>query len=268
MPTHGQDLNQNLPIERRPPASGSNGATNAVRPVAAPLRAPLRGSASGFMTAGRSPGEFARAATHSARVRFLKRALPIGGSLAIAVLVAAYLMSQFSLPRIDPGEAAVVDGKLVMNNPKLAGTDPNQRPYTLSAERAVQDAAKPTRVTLEKIEGRLAVSDTNFAKVGAGTGVYDTEARTLELSGQVRVDTDDGMSIRLENAAIDIDKGTLVSNSPVTVDTGRARVSAQSLKVSNKGKSIVFENKVRMLLQPIDPAAAKPMPAASNGVAQ
>ncbi len=226
-------------------ASGSN----------APLRH-VRTSQSAFLTAGRSPAEFARAAKHSRRVRFLKLALPLGGTLTIFILVGAYLFSQFNLPTIDPGEANVVNGQLVMNNPKLAGTDSNDRPYTLSAVRAVQDAQKPNRVMLEKIEGRLSIDDTNFARVAAGTGLYDTEAQTLDLDGAVSVDTDDGMTIRMEGASIDIDKGRLVSQRPVTVDTGRAKVSAQTLIVENKGKTIIFENKVRMVLQPIDPANA------------
>ncbi len=238
-------------------ASQAGGFARAVSPEmrAGPVRA-SRSPHNEFLTAGRSPAEFARAAKHTSRVRFLKWALPLGGTLTIVALIAVYILSQLSLPQIDPGEAKVVNGQLVMNNPKLAGTDSNNRPYTLSAEKAVQDAEKPTRVMLEKIVGKLSVSETNFARVAAGTGLYDTDAQTLELDGSVSVDTDDGMSIRLEGASIDIDKGRLVSQRPVVVDTGRARVSAQSLIVENKGKTIIFENKVLMILQPIDPEKA------------
>ena len=63
----------------------------------------------------------------------------------MAIIIAAYLYSLFSLPAIDPGEARIADGKLVMNNPKISGADSNNRPYTLTAVRAVQDAAKQAK---------------------------------------------------------------------------------------------------------------------------
>jgi lipopolysaccharide export system protein LptC len=209
-----------------------------------------------FMSAGRSPEEFARAQRHSRRVRFLKLALPIGGVLSILLLIGAYAVSQFALPSIDPGEARIMDGKLVMNNPKISGSDSQNRPYHLSADRAVQDASKPTRVTLENIKGDLTIDAENSAAVTAGQGVYDSIAKTLVLSGKVAVDTRDGMSLRLEGASIDIGEGTLKSDQPVAIDTGRAQISADSVTVSDQGNVIVFEKRVRMTLQPIDPALA------------
>ncbi len=149
-----------------------------------------------------------------------------------------------------------MDGKLVMNNPRIAGTDSQERPYSLTAVRAVQNAQKPTQVTLEQITGNLAIDDTNSADVTAGIGVYDSIAKTLELSGNVAVDTKDGMALRLEGASIDIGAGTLSTDKPVSIDTGRAKITANSLTVSDKGKKIVFENKVRMTILPIDPEQA------------
>jgi lipopolysaccharide export system protein LptC len=209
-----------------------------------------------FAPTGRSPEEFARAARHSRRVRFLKLALPIGGGAAMAIIIAAYLYSLFSLPAIDPGEARIADGKLVMNNPKISGADSNNRPYTLTADRAVQDAAKPTRVTLEKIAGEFSIDDENIAAVQAGAGIYDSIEKTLVLSGMVAVDTKDGMSIRMEGASIDIETGRLTSDQAVSVDTGRAQVRSDSLIVEDEGRRIIFDKGVRMTLNPIDPAKA------------
>ncbi len=208
------------------------------------------------MSAGRSPEEFALAQRHSRRVRFLKLALPLGGVLASLIIIGAWIASQFALPSIDPGEARIMDGKLVMNNPRIAGTDSQDRPYSLTAVRAVQDAQRPTRVTLEQISGNLAIDDANSADVTAGVGVYDSIDKTLELTGNVAVDTKDGMALRLEGASIDIGAGTLSTDKAVSIDTGRAKITANSLTVSDKGKKIVFENKVRMTILPIDPEQA------------
>lgn len=243
------------PIYRQGPAPRADGGQAQPRERLAQAN-PARHAGMAFANGSRSPEEFARAARHSRRVRFLKLALPIGGGLSMAIIIVAYLYSIFSLPSIDPGEARVADGKLVMSNPKISGADSNNRPYTLTADRAVQDAGNPTRVTLEKIDGQFAIDDDNVAAVQAGMGVYDSVKKTLVLSGTVAVDTRDGMSIRMEGASIDIETGRLTTDQPVSVDTGRAQVRSQSLTVGDEGKRIIFDKGVRMTLNPIDPEKA------------
>lgn len=198
----------------------------------------------------RSNQEFERAHRHSRRVRFLKLALPIGGVVAIIAVVAAFFVTTFSPASIDLGDTRIENGRLVMRNPKLTGTDDAARPYNLTADKAFQQADTPTRISLEGISGRLPMSDTEFAEVRAGNGVYDTAAETLLLGGNIMVDTDSGLAIRMREADIDIDSGKMQSNNEVSVDTGRARITAQSLTIEDNGRIIVFEDRVRMTLLP------------------
>ena len=203
-----------------------------------------------FMSSGRGAEEFLRAHRHSRRVRFLKLGLPLGAAIVIFGIAGVTLLSNSGLPDVEIGDTTVKDGKLVMSNPRLDGTDQQNRPYNLTADKAVQDSAKLSRISLEAIVGKLPISNDGFAAVRAGTGVYDADAKTLELGGNVSVDTDDGMSIRLEDAQIDIGSGSIKSARPVEVDTGNANIKAQSLSVSDKGKTIVFTGSVHMTIQP------------------
>ncbi len=200
--------------------------------------------------AQRRADEFARADRHSRRVRWLRIGLPAIAAAAIAVLVASLVISASRAPSIDLRSARVVDGKLVMDNPVLNGTDENRRPYRLTAKRAVQDAANPARIELESIDAVLSVSDSAKAKVLAGGGLYDASAKTLSLADLVTVDTEDGMHIRLQDADINIDAGTLITLNPVEVSSGRSVVTAESMRVEDRGKKIVFESRVRMTLYP------------------
>lgn len=225
-------------------------ARTAVR-EGAPTAAPGAERDLGFVSQTRSAAEFERAQRHSRRVKFLKLALPLGGAAAIVLMIVAFVVTQFALPKVQIETARIEDGKLVMANPRLAGSDNNDRPYSLTAERAIQDAAQPTRITLEQISATLPVDGTNAAAITAGLGVYDADAKTLTLSGKVAVDMKDGTTIRLEDASIDIEKGRLTTDSPVAIDAGRAKVTADSLVVEDRGKSIVFERRVRMTLMPI-----------------
>ncbi len=208
---------------------------------------PARGGRHGE---NRTLADFERARRHSQRVAMLKVGLPAFAALTMVVILGTLFFAGSKLPSVDIGSTKIEDGKLVMDNPHLNGTDSNQRPYDLSADRAIQDADQPTRIMLEKIKARLPMTDTSFASVTAGTGIYDADGKTLRLGDAVAVDTEDGMSIRMEDAAIDIESGTMSTQNPVSVDTGRAFVSAETLLVEDKGDKIVFENRVRMTIRP------------------
>lgn len=229
--------------------------------AAAPARAEREGRSDLQFVAGRrSAADFARARRHSRMVGLLKVGLPVGGAVSILAIIGALLFAGGRLPSVDIGETKIEDGKLVMDNPELNGTDSNRRPYNLTARKAIQDAETPTRIMLEEIQARLPMSDDAFAVVKAGNGVYDAEGKTLRLGGGVAVDTEDGMSIRLKDAHIDIETGTLDTTQPVVVDTGRAVVSSDTLSVQEKGKRIVFESRVRMTIRPAGAAGAGAAP--------
>jgi lipopolysaccharide export system protein LptC len=198
----------------------------------------------------RTKADFERARRHSRIVAFLKIGLPASAVLTMIAIVAALVFSGGNLPSVGIGGIKIENGKLVMDNPKLNGTDSNQRPYTLTARKAIQDAANPSRITLEKIDARLPLSETSFATVTAGTGIYDADGKTLRLGDKVAVDTQDGMSVRLQDAAIDIASGTLSTQNPVNVDTGRVFLSADTLTVEDKGDRIIFQDRVHMTIRP------------------
>ena len=198
----------------------------------------------------RSLADFERARRHSRIVSLLKVGLPAGGALTIVAIVSVLLFAGSHLPSINIGRTKIEDGKLVMDNPQINGTDANRRPYKLTARRAVQDADHPTHITLEEINARLPMNDRSFARLTAGNGVYDADGKTLRLGGAVAVNTEDGMTIKLEDANIDIAGGTLQTDKPVSVDTGRAFVSADTLAIEDKGNRIIFNNRVRMTIRP------------------
>jgi len=214
------------------------------RPAQQQRPAPLRD--------GRAAAEFERARKHSNRVQILKRMLPIVGVLAIVVIIGSLFFSGSNLPSVDIGSLRLEEGKLVMDSPELSGTDSNKRPYSMTATRAVQNTDKPDRIALEDIQAQLPLNDEQTAKITAGTGVYDAGEKTLELGGNIAVDTDDGMKIRMIDAQIDIETGRMQTNSPVEVDTGRANVKSDSLIVEDNGKMIIFENRVRMTILPFN----------------
>ena len=199
---------------------------------------------------GRSRADFERAYRHTGRVRLMRLMLPIIGAVTILIIIGSLFLTSFEIPDVRFGSTRIEAGKLVMDNPSLSGMDDNERPYSLKADHAVQDTDTPHRIALEGIVAELPMDDTATARVNANSGLYDADMKTLWLGGGVAVDTDTGLKLRLQDADIDIDKGKMVTGKPVELDTGTARITANSLMVENGGKTIIFSERVRMLIRP------------------
>lgn len=198
----------------------------------------------------RDSSVFLRANRHSGRVRLLRVALPVIATLIIVGIAGAYFVSQANLPQVTIAKTAFENGRMVMRNPVLDGVDGKQQPYRLTAREAIQDPKKPKQVELDSISAEVPVQAGVYAHILAGTGFYDGDAKRLDLGGEIEVVTDDGMTAKFKDAAVDIGAGTLKTGNPVAMTTEQAEISAESMFVEDNGAKVVFENRVRMTIFP------------------
>ncbi|THF54919.1 LPS export ABC transporter periplasmic protein LptC [Ollibium composti] len=197
---------------------------------------------------------FGRAQRHSQRVRALKFVLPLtAGIIALAFPVYSYLVTPPAV-EVKADDTAFSDGKLVMSNPKLSGQTSENLPYSMSAARAVQDVANESVIGLEGIDATLPVDAATSATVKAANGTYDRTANTLQLSKDILVTTSDGMVMKLQSVFLDMGKGTMKTGDPVDITREGSHIRSDTMSASNGGKTLVFEKRVRV---DIDPAAAK-----------
>lgn len=229
------------------PASGGQGfmADTVDHPRSSKPKHELRVSASPV-----SDAVFERARRHSRRVRRLKIVLPL---LAVVMAVAFGAYSWLSAPGsfgVDLAASTVKDGKLIMANPKLDGYTSENRRYSMSAVRAVQDLSRQGEIDLENIDARIPISDEVFADIDSPFGRYNRQSNTLELREAMNVRTTDGMTAHLRSASIDLSNGALTSSDPLTIDFDGSTVSADSVSISENGKVMVFEKRVRVDIAP------------------
>ena len=203
-----------------------------------------------FLTGQRDVSAFLKANAHSGMVRRMRIVLPAVAVAMIVIIGGAWMLSGSS--ETDPFlvEAQVENGRMVMQNPELKGQDDQNRPYYVTARQAVQDATQPDLIQLSEISADVPMDDTTNAKIIAGNGLYNSKAKTLKLGGEVNVTTADGMSMTLQDADVDIDAGTLATQSPVSLTSIQARISANRLQVEDNGKRIILEDRVRMTIYP------------------
>jgi lipopolysaccharide export system protein LptC len=205
---------------------------------------------------------FDRATRHSRRVRFLKLALPLA-AVTLAVLFGGY--SYFAAPpalQVKAEGAAFSEGKLVMAKPQLNGFTRDNLPYSMTADRAVQDPGNQGVVELLGIDANLPISAKDVAKVDATRGVYDRDGNTLNLTDDVTVKTSDGMVARLKSAYLDMGSGAMKTDQPVEISLDGSTIRSDSMSMHDNGKVVVFENRVRV---DIDPARMKAARVGSGG---
>lgn len=189
---------------------------------------------------------FANAQKHSRRVRALKIVVPAAAILIAGAFVAAsYALTPVKV-NVATDDSAYANGKLVMANPKLEGVTKDNRPYSMNAVRAIQDLKSQDVIELEDISAKLPMNAEDWVSVDAKKGTYDRLANTLNVTSPLTVKTTDGMTAQLTSAFVDISKGNLETAQPVEIVLNGTQVQADSMKVFEKGKVLVFENRVRM----------------------
>lgn len=194
---------------------------------------------------------FAKAARHSRRVRLLKLALPVAGVATVALFLAWSWLSRPDIPvAVSVDDAVLADGKLVMTNPKLGGVNKDNQRYAMTAARAVQDGGKADLIHLEQIEADLPLASENRAKITAEGGLYDRAASTMRIDTPLTATTTDGMVARLAGADVDLEAGSLKTDKPVDILMRGSHITAESMSIADRGRTIVFERRVRLTLEP------------------
>jgi lipopolysaccharide export system protein LptC len=192
---------------------------------------------------------FERERRRSRKVRWLKRALPALAVLMIAGLAGKSLIGSMGGVSIDVAGSTIQDGKLIMANPRMAGYSADNRPYEMKAARAVQEIANDDVVDLQDIGARIPVGKNDWATVETARGRLVKSKNTMTIDSPAIVKTTDGMEARLKSAVIDIARGTLTTDDAVEIDLDGSQITADSMAVSNGGEVLVFEKRVKVLVE-------------------
>jgi lipopolysaccharide export system protein LptC len=208
---------------------------------------------------------FAIAARHSRMVRLLRIAVPLVVGLAMAGVVAISIFNPFralmkQLP-VDMDNLVVSGTKITMESPHMSGFTPDQRPYEVWAKTATQDLNDPDRVELKTIRAKILQEDRSTVTLEARTGLFDTKAQLLDLRKDIFLQSSTGYEARLSQALLDIGKGIVTSEEPVDVKLLNGTLTADKLRITEKGALVRFEGHVVMnlIMDDPDPTAVEPV---------
>ncbi|WP_375413383.1 LPS export ABC transporter periplasmic protein LptC [uncultured Bradyrhizobium sp.] len=208
---------------------------------------------------------FAIAARHSRMVRILRVAVPTVVVLAMTGVVAISIFNPFralmkQLP-VDIDNLVVSGSKITMESPHMSGFSPDQRPYELWAKTATQDLTDPDRVELKVLRAKILQEDRSTVTMEARTGLFNTKSQILDLRKDIFLQSSTGYEARLSQALLDIAKGTVTSEEHVDVKLLNGTLTADKLRITEKGELIRFEGHVVMnlIMDNLEPAAAEPV---------
>jgi LPS export ABC transporter protein LptC len=193
-----------------------------------------------------SPTENTRTALGRARLAtvlsWLAGALGIG--FVLAFLLQAGLF-QSMLPSETPAPPQSRTDQITAIQSTVTGLDNEKQPYEVTAKRGWQDETTPSVVHLEEPEGRFRRAAGTEYTISAETGLYDTEAKKLDLSGNVLLEQKDRFKARMDRANVVVEEKRLVSESPVAVTFGSGTVNANGMQITDDGARILFLNGVK-----------------------
>lgn len=200
---------------------------------------------------------FAHARRHSRRVRVLKFVLPVAAALMIAVFV-GYSMLASTVQRVTSlGSLSIDDGGVVMANPKLEGFTKDDLPYSLHAEEARQPLNAEGTINLKGISASIPIDKDDRAEITAAAGSFNRDKNMLDITSEIVLNATSGLTARLQSAHIDIAENTLTTDDPVDIELNGMHIAANGMDAAKGGKSLVFEDGVRVRIAPSALKAAR-----------
>jgi lipopolysaccharide export system protein LptC len=193
-------------------------------------------------------------------VRLLKFGLPALAVLSVAgfFVVMAINRGGDGLPALTLSGINLHTREITMDKPHISGFDGTKQSYEVNAAKAVQALGNPKVVNLETIDANFAVADDVRARVVAKAGVYDADTQKLKLDGGIEITTTNGYTGRLDHADVEIEKGTVFSDTGVDLAGKEGRITADGIEVLDHGKHIVFRGNVKVHFTPPEDEARQP----------
>lgn len=206
-------------------------------------------------------GPSRRRSVPSARVIARRRVVVVSTKWLLPILAVALLsliavwpemarVAEESRIAIRRMSAALADGATLVN-PHYRGTDARGRPYTLTADSATQ--AGTERFNLVSPKGDAALEGSRWMMVQSKAGVFLQHRDQLDLSGDVQIYRDDGVTIRTQSAAVDFKAGAAASGERTHAEGPFGQLDAQGFTLLDKGSAIQFQGPSRLILNQAHP---------------
>lgn len=188
--------------------------------------------------------------SHDKLVGFLARALPVGVGIIAALMIITPLSPRGEVSfLLDRNEVAVIDERLSVDNAMYRGRDDDGRPFSITADEAVQRSSAEGLVRMEELVAQLLLPE-GPARLTAPGGTYDIDTEIVAVNEEIRLTAADGYRMVARGVSVDLDKRTLRGDGGVEGEVPAASFSANSLRADLDARTVTLEGNARMRMVP------------------
>jgi lipopolysaccharide export system protein LptC len=186
---------------------------------------------------------------HDRKVRFLAVWLPGAVGVVLAAMIIGPLFARREISfLLDRNKVALTQERLRVANAMYRGIDGEGRPFTVTADNAVQVSIKEPVVKMDKLAARLRMSD-GPAELIAQNGAYNYQAETIAVAGPV-VFTADGYRITTQNVSIDLKQRRIGGTGGVSGTVPAGTFRADRVSADLEQRIVTLDGNVRLVMQP------------------
>lgn len=183
---------------------------------------------------------------HDKLVRSLKIALPA----LIGVLMAYLAMAPLSRSQdisfiLDKNKVEVAKERMRAQAAEYRGRDAKGRPFTVSAESAVQATSQEPIVDITGMRARLLLDD-GPAALRALRGQYDLEQEKVAVIGPILFTAPDGYSLTTRDVTVDLSQRSLASRGRVEGRIPLGTFSADRLAADLPDRRVTLTGRARL----------------------
>lgn len=187
---------------------------------------------------------------HDKLVRTLAVALPMGVGVLAALMIVTPLAPRGEVSfLLDRDKVAVIDERLRVDNAMYRGTDNRGRPFSLTADEAVQRSSKEGILRLDTLVARLLLPE-GPASLRAEGGEYMIRDDLVDVDGTLRLTAADGYRLAARGVSIKLDERELVGSGGVEGEIPAGTFSADALRINLPDRTVTLTGNARLRMVP------------------
>jgi lipopolysaccharide export system protein LptC len=169
-------------------------------------------------------------------VTLMKVLLPLLALGLMALLAAWPRLSGTEQDGVRPRDT----GDLEMMKAHYLGTDKDNRPFSVTADRAMQSSNEPGVLDLVRPEAEMTMQDGSWALIKAERGRYNDTTGKLLLLGKADLFHDKGYEFLTDEVHVDVSEGIAWGDRPVVGQGPFGELKAEGFRLFDHGATIVF----------------------------